>query len=246
MILHRIVELQAHTVIRKITDDQEEYEFIEGLIESQKPRPLNTDHHYLIKTPFRYPLQGARVAPSIPPKADGASPSRSRCALGFDLIPQYASRFKPPFSLRNCLYGSECYRTSAYEYAYHWLLQRVHIPHLSQEPQPRTHFQITFLDDHCMDLRSHPEIEKLMSRKNYGPSHQFVEAHPEISSLLYPSCRDPQKGNCVVTFEINTLGKEPMAERMLHLMYQASQKKCLVQDPLLKGAELVIEWREVE
>jgi len=218
MILHRIVELQAHTTIRKITDNQEEYEFIENLIEAQKPHSLTTSHHYLIKTPFRYPLP----------------------------VPwQYMGRFKPPFYHRNCFYGSECYRTSAYEYTYHWLAQRVHIPSLSQEPQPRTHFQVNFLDSHCFNLKNHPKIKKIMDRKDYGPSHQFIQSHPKISSILYISCRDPQKGNCIVTFEIDTLGKNPLAERTLDFVYQASQKKCLIQDPLLNEPQLEIAWDEV-
>ena len=218
MILHRIVELQAHTVIRKITDNQEEYEFIENLIESQKPPPLNTDHHYLIKTPFRYPLP---------------------------VQPAYQGRFRPPFFHRNCFYGSETYRTSAYEYAYHWLMQRVHIYGLGQQPEPRTHFQVTFLDPDCLDLRNHPEIEKIMDRKNYAPSHRFIESNPDLTSILYPSCRDPERGNSIVTFEINTLGKQPLDERTLHFLYQTSEKKCLIQDPFLSEPPLEISWEEV-
>lgn len=218
MILHRIVELQAHTVIRKITDTQEEYEFIESLIESQKPPPLASDHHYLIKTPFRYPLP---------------------------VKPEYAGRFKPPFYHRNCFYGSELYRTSAYEYAYHWLEQRVHLSRLSQEPQPRTHFQVDFSDGRCVDVRGNPDIEKIMDRKDYSSSHRFVQSNPELSSILYFSCRDPQKGNCVATFEIDSLGKMPLAERTLHFVYQTLQKKCIIQDLLLSEPQLEIAWDEV-
>ena len=218
MILHRIIELQAHTVIRKLTDNQEEYEFIENLIESQKPRPVTTDHHYLIKTPFRYPLP---------------------------VKPEYAGRFRPSFYHRNCFYGSELYQTSAYEYTYHWLVQRVHILKLSQEPQPRTHFQVSFSDRHCVDLRNHPEIKKIMDRKDYGPSHRFIESKPDVTSILYFSCRDPQKGNCIVTFEIGTLGKQPLKQRTLDFVYQASQQKCLIQDPLENDPQLEISWEEV-
>lgn len=218
MILNRIVELQAHTLIRKITDTQEEYEFIEGLIESQKPPPLPADHHYLIKTPFRYPLP---------------------------VEPKYAARFRPPFYHRNCFYGAELYRTSAYEFAYHWLKQRVHVAKLSQEPQPRTHFQVDFSDGGCIDVRQYPDIKKIMDRRNYGPSHRFIDSNPDISSILYFSCRDPQQGNCVVTFEINTLGKTPLTERTLNFVYQASQKKCFIQDPLLIEPQLEIAWDEV-
>lgn len=219
MIVNRIVELQAHTVIRKITDTQEEYEFLEQLIESKKPRYPNTQHHYLIQTPFRYPLP---------------------------VEPQYSSRFKPPFYTRNCLYAALLYRTSAYEYAYHWMSQRVHIPNLSQEPQARTHFTVTFEDPHLFDLHSNSELKKIMDRQNYGPSHQWIESHPEVSSILYPSSRDPEQGDCVVTFEIVTLGAQPLSERTLHFIYQASEKKCRIQDPLQKEKSWEINWEEVK
>lgn len=212
------MELQAHTVIRKLTDNQEEYEFLERLIDSQKPKISESKHHYLIKTPFRYPLP---------------------------VKPQHMARFKPPFYHRNNFYGSEHYRTSAYEYAYHWLAERVHITGLSQEPQPRTHFQVRFSDIHCVDLRKHAQIKSIMNRRDYTLSHQWIEANPKISSILYPSCRDPENRNCIVTFEISTLGKQPRQERTLDFIYQASQRMCLIQDPLLKERSLEILWEEV-
>lgn len=218
MILNRIVELQAHTIVRKLTDNQAEYEFIENLIESQKPTPIDSDHHYLIKTPFRYPLP-------VPPI--------------------YASRFKPPFYHRNYFYGAQFYHTSAYEYAYHWLRQRVHIKNLSQQSQARTHFQVTFKDDHAVNLKEHTRHKKIMDRHDYGPSHQFVQSNPNVNSILYPSCRDPQQRTCVVTFKIETLGKTPLEERTLHFIYQTSQKLCCIQDSLGKDALLEIYWEEV-
>jgi len=218
MILNRLVELQAHTVIRKITETQAEYEFIENLIESQKPPYPESGHHYLIKTPFRY---------SLP------------------VEPRYSSRFKAPFYTRNCLYAAREYRTSAYEYVYHWLSERIHISGLSQEPQGRTHFTVSFEDPDLFDLTSHPDVGKIMDRRHYGPSHRFMESHPEVNSILYPSCRDPQRGDCVVTFEINTLGKKPLSERSLYLIYEVSQKKCRIEDPLQKEDPLEIFWSDL-
>lgn len=216
--LHRIVELQAHTILRRLTDNAEEYEFIESLIESFKPQDPQTNHHYLIKTPFRYPLP-------VPPL--------------------YASRFKPPFYERNGFYGAGCFRTSGFEYGYHWLRQRVHIDALSQTPEPRTHFQTEFHDEDCFDLRSHQGVAALMDRKDYEPSHDFMRAHPEVRSLLYPSCRDPERGDCVLTFEIRTLGLEPKKERTLHLIYEASSKTCLLEDPVGKTPPLRVAWEAV-
>lgn len=218
MILNRLVELQAHSVIRKLTDDQAEYEFLEGLVESQKPPLPSTGHHYLIQTPFRYPLP---------------------------VSPEYAGRFKPPHHSRNCFFGAGAFVTGAYEYAYHWLAQRVHVTRLSHEPQPRTHFQVEFRDERCFDLRDHPDVSAIMNRRAYDASHRFVAAYPELDSILYPSCRDPNRGDCVVTFEINCLGKDPREERTLHFIYQAAEKKCRLEDPLNAKPTLEIAWHEV-
>lgn len=218
MILHRILELQAHTVIRKLTDTQEEYEFIESLIESQKPTYPKKEHHYLIQTSFRY---------SLP-------------------VPvHYQARFKPPFSHRNCFYGAEFYRTSAYEYAYHWLRQRVHLEGLSQEAQARTHFTVSFKDAKLFDLRKDPACREVMARKDYAPSHEFMRAHPEITSILYPSCRDPEAAACVVTFEIETLGRKALSEKTLYFVYQAARKACSIQDVLQNEPVLEVSWAQV-
>lgn len=198
-----------------MTDNQEEYDFVESLIESFKPQEPKTDHHYLIKTPFRYPLP-------VPPL--------------------YAARFKPPFYERNGFYGAAHFRTSAFEYVYHWLRQRVHLPTLSQTPEPRTHFQVAFHDNSCLDIRKHKEVKSLMDRKNYGPSHDFIRAHPETRSLLYPSCRDPERGDCIVTFDIQTLDREPKGERTLYLIYESATQSCLIEDPLEKTAPMRINW----
>ncbi len=218
MILHRILELQAHTVIRKLTDTQEEYEFIESLIESQKPAYPRKEHHYLIQTSFRYALP----------------------------VPvQYQARFKPPFSHRNCFYGAEHYHTSAYEYAYHWLRQRVHLENLSQEAQARTHFTVSFKDAQAIDLRKNPSCQGVMDRKDYGASHEFIQAHPLATSILYPSCRDPEQRVCVVTFEIETLGKKALSEKTLYFVYQAARKSCSIQDILQDDLPLEVRWSEV-
>lgn len=218
MILNRIVELQAHSVIRNITDNQEEYEYIENLIESKKPPSSNSFYHYLISTPFRYPLP---------------------------VEPANIARFRPPFYNRNSFYGAEQFRTSAYEYAYHWLRQRVHIPDLSQEPQPRTHFKVSFNDPKIMDIRSRKNIDQIMDRNDYAASHKFINTQQNVTSIIYPSSRDPLRGNCVVTFEITTLGKDPKKERNLDFVYQSNQRMCIIQNPLSQKELYRIKWQEV-
>jgi len=218
MILSRIVELQAKTVTRKITDTQEEYDIIENLIESQKPSYPDTAHHYLIATPFRYDLP---------------------------VEPQYAARFKPPYYDRNCFYGCYEYRTTVLEYGYHWLSQRVHTQGLSQEPQPRTHFKVRFNDPACVDIRKHSKIKNIMNRHDYTTSHDYVLKNKSITSILYPSCRDVEHGDCAVTFEINTLGKKPSSERTIHLIYDDKNKKCIIECPLEDEKNFEVLWEDV-
>lgn len=218
MRLHRIVEYQAKTVTRHTTDTQQEYEYIEGLVEGIKTPLPATGHDYLIATPFRYPLP---VAAS------------------------YQARFKPPLSSKHAFYGTEQFRTCGYETAYHWLRQRVHLKELSQTAEPRTHFQVKFHDSHLMDIRHDPGIDVLMNRHDYGASHRFVEGHPAISSMLYPSCRDPDRRPCVVTFRIETLGKKPEDLHALYFIYDRPHQACRIEDPTRSGERFSVAWEEV-
>lgn len=223
MILNRIVELQAKTVIRKITSDQAEYDFLEKLVESSKPELPESAHHYLIRSSFRYPLPVA---------------------------PEFQARFRPPYFNKNTFYGCATYVTTVFEYGYHWLRQRVHVMGLSQEPQSRTHFQVSFKDRRCLDIRKIPGITKIMNRKDYSASHHFVRNHPELTSLLYPSCRDPDHGDSVVTFLVTTLGKEILSERTVNFIYHEKEKKCVVEyaseDVRQKNTNAIeVSWAQV-
>lgn len=218
MILHRIVEHQSQSVVRQLTDSQEEFEFIESLIETTKPAIINSKHHYLIKTPFRYPLP---------------------------VEPQFQERFKPPYFHKNCLYASEHYQTAAFEYAFHWLKQRIHIKNLSHQTQPRTHFQIKFHDPQCLNITKHKNIKRLMNRSNYSASHDFILKHSDISSLKYPSCRDPQQRPCLAVFDINTLDEKIHNERTILLIYNQQQKKCRIETKFQIEEGLDIFWHDV-
>ncbi len=218
MRLHRIVEYQAKTVTRHTTDSQQEYEYIEGLVEGIKTPLPATGHDYLIATPFRYPLP---VAAS------------------------YQARFKPPLSSRHAFYGTEEFRTCSYETAYHWLRQRVHLKALSQVAEPRTHFQVQFHDSQLMDIRHHRSLESVMNRHDYQASHRFVEKHPSLSSILYPSCRDPQQGACVVTFRLETLGKRPEVLHTLSFIYDRQHRGCRIENPVQPEDGFQVSWEEV-
>lgn len=215
LLLNRIVELQSKSVSHTTTDTQAEYDYIESLVELTKPKLPFNSHHYLIATSFRYPLPVA---------------------------PEYLARFRPPFYNRNAFYGASHYETAVYESAYRFLRQRVHLVGLSVTPERRTLFRVGFNDPHLTDIKTRDDVKTLMDRNNYTPSHQFVLKNPAISSILYPSCRDPKKRDCVCTFDINTLAKKPRDEKNLQFLYDERSQSCRVEDAIGQKSPLVIEW----
>ena len=217
-LLHRIVELQAKTITRQITDDQAEYDFIEELIDSTKPPISKKDWHYLIATPFRYPLP-----------------------VGLE----YSARFRPPFSERHVFYGTFELKTAEYEFGYHWLRERVHLSGLSQAIEQRTYFTVEFNDPKVVDIRNYPDISKIMDRRNYTYSHALTESIPDISSFLYPSARDPNKGDCIAAFKLENLGKKPQTSTTFELLYIAEAKAVLFLDPSGVYPSQQVSWEQV-
>jgi hypothetical protein len=213
--LHRIVEDQAsHTPTRTITDNQDEYDFIENLVEESKPTIPATNHHYLIRTQFRYPLP---------------------------VLPKYTARFRPPYFHKNVFYGAFERETSFYEAAYHWLCERVHIKDLSMTPEPRTHFTVDFGDSTATDICDHPDISKIMDRNDYRASHDFITKSPDTASIIYPSCRDPKNGKCAAVFDLLTLGERLQSAEPLHLIYNSINKSCTIIGPEV-DPQIVIPW----
>jgi hypothetical protein len=214
-VLHRIVEDQAsHTPTRTITDTQDEYNFIENLVEETKPPIPATNHHYLIRTQFRYPLP---------------------------VLPKYQARFRPPFFPKNVFYGAFQRETSFYEAAYHWLRERVHVKDLSMTPEPRTHFTVDFDDSTATDLCNHPNITRIMDRNDYSASHDFIAKNVDVSSIIYPSCRDPRNGNCAAVFDLLALGERPLSTEPLLLIYDCVNKSCSMIGPEV-DPKIVIAW----
>ncbi len=218
LLLHRIVEVQATTVTHQLTDTAEEYEFIEGLIETTKPEAPSGPWHYLIRTPFRYPLPA-----------------------GVD----YAARFKPPFSSRHIFYGTCLLRTALYEFTYHWLKERVHLIGLSQTEELRSRFAVGFLDPTLTDLTVDPGIHLIMDRRNYTASHQWADAHPEATSILYPSCREPERGSCVAAFKLESFDLRPAESGLLFVSYSERARAAQIRDPAGIMPSERIHWKDV-
>ena len=197
----RMVEVEAESQSRLLTDTEEEYEFLERYIDSGKPSYPAGEHHFLIRTSFRY------QAPTPP---------------------EYAGRFKEPMSHVQGLYGSVAPQTTFYEVAYHWLRERVHLPSPTQSPEPRTMFSVSFRDNVAYDIGDEPNVAQIMSRQDYSASWQFVRSHPEVRSIIYPSCRCPDRGRNIFTRDIGTLGRTPKDLVNFNLILRAGEKSCYV------------------
>ena len=216
---HRCVESQAHAPLRLLTDTQDEYEFLESFVEDSKPAYLGLDgYDLLVQTPFRYKLP---------------VPNR------------FAARFRPGFFHKNVFYASKKRDTSLYEASYYFLRQRHYIEGLSQTPEPRTLFVAGVNLKGAADLRSHPEIEKIMDRNDYGASHHYMEANRDTEVLLYPSCRCPNRGTNVAVFKIGRLEKKPTSQETLTFVYDSGKKAVRIFGGSGKELMLIVHWKEV-
>jgi len=215
----RIVEQEAKSQSRKTTDSPDEYEFLESYIDSGKPPYPNTGHHVLVATAFRY---------EVPTP------------------PDFVARFKPPFGNPKAFYSSLDSRTSCYETAYHFMKERVHLPSASQTPEPRTLFSVAFSGP-IFDIATEARLPEIISRKSMEASWDFVRNNPNVNSVLYPSCRDPDHGQNVFTKDISSLEKNPKNYTDLRFIFESQNRLVRIldrhEDPAWET--LTVGWDEV-
>jgi hypothetical protein len=161
--------------------------------------------------------------------------------------PEYAARFKPPEGNLRAFYASFEATTVFYEAAYHWLRERAHIAGLSQTPEPRTIFSVSFAGKNVYDVSNAPDVSAIMSRRSYSASWEFVRNNPDATSIVFPSCRAPSRGMNLFTSDIETLGQTPHSYFELTFIYRADVKGCSIrskqQNPMWQP--LLIKWDEV-
>jgi hypothetical protein len=215
-----MVEVEANSQSRLLTETQEEYEFLERYIDGGKPPYPSGGHHFLIRTPFRY------EAPTPP---------------------EYAGRFKEPLSNPKGFYGSMAPRTVFHEVAYHWLRERLHLPSPSQTPEPRTLFSVHFQDEQAFDVSDESNLADLTSRTDLGASWEFARRHPELKSIVYPSCRCSDRGLNVFTRDLATLGHNPGALVPFVLILRSGERSCYIVNSNHddRWPSLVIPWAAV-
>jgi hypothetical protein len=216
--LWRIVSQGEH-VSRALTDDEEEYWQLEHFIDEGKPPYPDTPKqwNYLVASLFRYPVPSA-----------------------------YFARFRPPFYPRNSFYGSLEFTTILWEAVYYFLRERVHLKRASQEVHRRLAFGIGFHDQQVVDARAHPDEPALTSRRDYSASHAFASALSDFDSIVYRSCRDPERRSNVVTFDINHLAQDTPNEVAVDFSFQVTQKLARVSSPFTRFQSLEIDWSMVQ
>lgn len=213
----RCVEFQSHEPLRDLSTTQAEYEFLEDFVEQSKPQyPDHQGYHHLIQTPFRY---------SLPVPA------------------QFAARFRPPHYSRNVFYASKDRHTSLYETSYYFLRERHHLTGLSQTPQPKTLFSAGINVAGATNLASHPDLKSLIARTDYSASHRYIEDHPDVTVLLYPSCRCPQAGQNAAVFAIAEMAPQPMSLDQVTFVYESAQKSVRIFQG--KQVILTVTWQQV-
>lgn len=205
----RIIEDQINMSSYRATLNEERAVQLEFLVELTKAKNKYADWHYLIATPFRY-----------------QPPFRT-------------ARFRPPFASSNVFYASLEDRTAFYEYAYHFMRERLHLK-ISPEIGRRTLFTVDVNEISAMRIDDHPDCEKIMDKHDYQYSHQFIEKNAQAKLIIYPSCRDPKHKENIAAMDIELIAKTPNHEQAVKYFYDNKKRLLSWID-----SNLQISWSEV-
>ncbi len=215
----RIVTRGGTRAAYRRSSNYKKAEWLNQEVQSLIDAPQAGRWHDLIKGPFRYKLPVSSLL---------------------------SKRFLPPNWHKNAFFAAYSPITSIYEIAYYFLRERVGRK-ISSLPQTRTLFSVNFSDPNLIDLSNRPDIGEVMNRYDYSRSHQIVREFPDASSFQYPSCRAPDQGACVVTYDISCLGKTPKTEQELAYAFDMESSSVDVVSSItaLKGLPLQISWESV-
>ena len=152
--------------------------------------------------------------------------------------PHRASRFRATYS-RNVFYGSLFIQTSYYEYTYHFMYERRHLK-ISTETGKRTLFSARVDVTNACYIHQHIDLDKLIHKHDYSHSHQFIETNPHVGMIIYPSCRDPRRGDNAAVLDINLLDKKINHETSTKFFYDNDKQEIFWMD-----AGLHVSWQDV-
>jgi len=152
--------------------------------------------------------------------------------------PHPQARFRPPYG-KNVFYGSLVEETALYEHAFHFMKQRLHL-NIPTETGIRTIFFVDADNRHCVQIKNESNSSAITNKQDYSASHQFIVANPNVTFILYPSCRDPQQRDNAAVLNINHLGKNPKWESSIKFFYDNAQQQITWLD-----YQLHIQWNQV-
>jgi len=203
----RVVEAQHHVSTAKLTDDRQEQERLETLLEDSKPsipeecRRLN----YLLFTPFRY----------------GPYPR--------------GSRFRRAGSAPGVFYGSELPRTAATEMAFHRLLFFAESPDTPwpSNPGEYTAFAVSFAAE-SIDLMARPfnaHERHWTHRTDYARCQAFADdcRADDIDVIKYRSARYPTPATNIAILRCRAFSDADIMDRQtwrIHLSNTGARVIC--------------------
>jgi hypothetical protein len=191
----RVVESQLNSYAADATDSNiEQTKQLEILLQrgSEDLRKKYSEWDRLIRGPFLYPIPVAM---------------------------KFQARFKPSGSDKTVFYGCAADLTALYEHAYHFMKERLHLSF--NENGSRTLFSVGL--DNKTEFRIHnvDSIRQIMSSTDYSASHAFINTHSNKEIICYPSCRDPNHGNCYAVFNIQLLEKNLRTNREISFIWDS-------------------------
>lgn len=152
--------------------------------------------------------------------------------------PHLQARFRPPYG-KNAFYGSMIEETALFEHAFHFMKQRMHLK-IKTDTGFRTIFFVDANENNSIQIRNHPDCASIMHKNDYSASHQFVNANPNATFIIYPSCRDSQQRDNAAVLDIHHLAKNPKWESTIKFFYDNQKKQISWLD-----YHLQIQWDEI-
>jgi hypothetical protein len=214
--VYRIVTRGSTRAAYRRSSTSQKAEWLNSEVQGLIDPPHSGGWHELIKGPFRHPVP---------------------------ISPTFSKRFLPPYWHKNAFFAAYAPITSIHEVAFYFLRERIGRD-ISSLGQARTLFSVAFDDPDLVDLSGRVDISQIMDRNDHTKSHQVVRESPETNSFGYPSCRDPNRGGCIVTYKINCLGKTPKTEQQLYFSFDAETNSVEISAPITtrEGLPLRIRW----
>lgn len=136
--------------------------------------------------------------------------------------PHREGRFRPPYG-KNVFYGSAHVQTCFYEHAYHYMKERLHLE-MEPETDSRTLFSVQANDKNSINLRNYDVCSEIMHKIDYEASYKFIENNPDVSFIIYPSCRDPERRDNAAILDINLIAKNPSYQMRAGFYYDNKKK----------------------